>query len=415
MTNEEIRKLLGGYATNTLTDAERKVLFEAALDNQELFNAMQEEQALKDLLSDPVSREQVRQALVTPAPAKQAGAWWSQWWAWGSAASAVVAAILIVTVIRWNPGKPQQQEVAATTVMKPADQPPASLTKAAPPASKPELEPARARTFRKSPPPVAPRQRKDEVALAKPTPPPPPSPTQDRESTSAQPAASAGVPGSQNAGHSQNSQIPQNASTQNSVSVQAPARQEVQVSSTAQQVQVSQAANGFRDASGRGASTYQLGPGLAGALTGPLRFSMMKRDPNGAFVAIPPTNPDLKKGDVVQLRVVPVLSGYVSLSQLDQSGTWKRVFPSSGPGIPVVANNPYNLPAAPIEVTDKDERFRVTLSLATTEMKLSTSETVSVEAEKEMKSKKRARVAPLEKRAPEPSPLFVDITIGPKN
>ena len=51
MTNEEIQKLLGGYATNTLTEAERKVLFEAALDNQELFNAMQQEEALKDLLS----------------------------------------------------------------------------------------------------------------------------------------------------------------------------------------------------------------------------------------------------------------------------------------------------------------------------------------------------------------------------
>src|SRR5229473_746988 len=113
MTNEEIRKLLGGYATNTLTDAERKVLFEAALDNQELFNAMQEEQALKDLLSDPISREQVRQALATPAPAKQAVDWWSHWWLWGSAASAVVAAILIVVVIRWNPGQPHRQEAAS--------------------------------------------------------------------------------------------------------------------------------------------------------------------------------------------------------------------------------------------------------------------------------------------------------------
>src|SRR5260370_29531230 len=123
MTNEEIRKLLGGYATNTLTDAERKVLFEAALDNQELFNAMQEEQALKDLLSDPISREQVRQALATPAPAKQAADWWSPWWLWGSAASAVVAAILIVTVIRWNPRQPHRQEAASVPAIKPAGQP----------------------------------------------------------------------------------------------------------------------------------------------------------------------------------------------------------------------------------------------------------------------------------------------------
>src|SRR6266850_6793257 len=123
MTNEEIRKLLGGYATNTLTEAERKVLFEAALDDQDLFNAMQAEEALKDLLSDPISREQVRQALATPAVAKPAGAWWSQWWAWGSAVSAAVAAILIVAVIRWNPSQSRPQEVASVTAAKPVDKP----------------------------------------------------------------------------------------------------------------------------------------------------------------------------------------------------------------------------------------------------------------------------------------------------
>src|SRR5258708_1429861 len=206
MTNEEIRKLLGGYATNTLTDAERKVLFEAALDNQELFNAMQEEQALKDLLSDPVSREQVRQALATPAPARRAAAWWSQWWAWGSAASAVVASILIVTVIRWNPVQPHRQEVAATPVMKPGEQPPVSLTKEATPASKPE--PARPKTLRKSPPPVTPSQRKDEVAVAMQPPPPPPAPAQERESAPAQSVPTAGSPWSQKAAPSPNSPRP---------------------------------------------------------------------------------------------------------------------------------------------------------------------------------------------------------------
>jgi hypothetical protein len=406
MTNEEIRKLLGGYATNTLTDAERKLLFEAALDNQELFNAMQEEQALKDLLSDPVSREQVRQALTTPASAKRA-AWWSQWWAWGSAASAVVAAMLIVTIIKWNPGQPQRQYVAATPVMKPAEQPPALLTKAAPPASKPE--PARAKTVRPSRPAEARNQRKDELAVA--MAPPPPVPAQDRESRPTQPAASSGGPGSQNAGHSQNSQAPQNTSTQNSIPNQTATRQEVQVSPTAQEVQVSPAVSGFRDAGQRGTAMAQLTTGLGGRFgTGPLRFSLMKRDPNGNYLPIAPTNPDLKKGDAVQLRIVPVLPGYVSLSQLDQSGTWKRVFPLSGPGIPVVANAEYNLPAEPIEVGDKDEKFRVTLSLATTETKAD-----EATLEKSVTSMKRAKIAAPPKRTPEPSPLFVDVTIGPKN
>jgi len=161
-------------------------------------------------------------------------------------------------------------------------------------------------------------------------------------------------------------------------------------------------------------ATTQFVSGAGGLVTGPLRFSLLRRDPNGGYAPVP-TNPDLKKGDAVQLRVVPALSGYVALSQLDQSGTWRRVFPSSGPGIPVVANSAYNLPAAPIEVTGKDEKFRVTLSLATPETKAATAETVIVEVEKDAKSKKSANVAPPPKRAPEPSPLFVDITIGPKN
>jgi hypothetical protein len=138
----------------------------------------------------------------------------------------------------------------------------------------------------------------------------------------------------------------------------------------------------------------------------------MKRDSNGGYVPVP-TTPDLKKGDAVQLRIVPALSGYVSLSQLDQSGTWKRVFPSSGPGVPVVANSAYTLPASPIEVTGKDEKFRVTLSLATPEDKPAAADSVMVE--KDMKSMKRAKAASIAGRVQEPSPLFVDITIGPKN
>jgi hypothetical protein len=405
MTNEEIRKLLGGYATNTLTDAERKILFEAALDNQELFNAMQEEQALKDLLSDPVSREQVRQALATPVPTKKAVAWWSQWWAWGSAASAVVAAILIVTVVRWNPVQPQRQEVAATPTMKPTEQQPASLTKGPPPASKPER--AHAKTVRPSRPADSRNRAKDELAIAMAPPAPPTAPAQERESTPPRSAAPAEALRSQEPGHSQNGQVAQNSSAnaQNTISNQSAARQE--------QAQVSPAVSGFRDAGQRGPAIGQFAYGLAGRMApGPLRFSLMKRDLNGDFVSVPETNPNLKKGDAVQLRVVPVLPGYVSLSQLDKTGTWRRVFPSSGPGIPVVANSAYSVPAVPIEVTDQDEKFRVTLSLAIPETKAD----VSTEAtrEKTATSAKKARLAAAPKQAAEPSPLFVDITIGPK-
>ena len=136
MTNEQARKLLGGYATNSLTEAERKALFEAALDDQELFDALQQEQALKELLAKPISRNQIQQALAGARAARPARAvWWSRWWAWGGAAGAVAAAVLVAAVIRSN--QPRGYEVARVT-------PPPQLlqqdSKSAIPASEPKLQ-----------------------------------------------------------------------------------------------------------------------------------------------------------------------------------------------------------------------------------------------------------------------------------
>ena len=63
MRREDIRKLLGGYATGTLTAEERQALFEAALDDQELFDALAKEQPLRELLEDPAARARLLAAL----------------------------------------------------------------------------------------------------------------------------------------------------------------------------------------------------------------------------------------------------------------------------------------------------------------------------------------------------------------
>ena len=47
MKREHVRKLLGGYATGTLTPDEQQALFEAALNDQELFDALAGEEALR--------------------------------------------------------------------------------------------------------------------------------------------------------------------------------------------------------------------------------------------------------------------------------------------------------------------------------------------------------------------------------
>ncbi|MEX5215109.1 MAG: hypothetical protein NW703_13195 [Nitrospiraceae bacterium] len=53
MAESDLGKLLGGFATDTLTAEERQALFTAALRDQQLFNALADEQALKELLADP--------------------------------------------------------------------------------------------------------------------------------------------------------------------------------------------------------------------------------------------------------------------------------------------------------------------------------------------------------------------------
>ena len=63
MPEHELEKLLGGFAADTLTPEERDALFSAALQDQRLFNALADEQALKELLTDPTVRRRLLQVL----------------------------------------------------------------------------------------------------------------------------------------------------------------------------------------------------------------------------------------------------------------------------------------------------------------------------------------------------------------
>jgi Domain of unknown function (DUF4384) len=108
MTQDEIRKLLGGYATDALTADERRMLFEAALEDQELFSALENEDALKELLEDPVTRAQVHTALQARRPR-----FWSRRWMYGVAIPAVLAVIVIAVMNRANAPRPISQSPAA--------------------------------------------------------------------------------------------------------------------------------------------------------------------------------------------------------------------------------------------------------------------------------------------------------------
>ena len=146
MNPEDVRKLIGGYATGSLSEAERKALFDAALADQELFDELAGEQVLKEILEEPGARQRLLSALGAEAKSVQAP-WWSKPWPWMGGAVTVAVAIIIVVALRTPVPQPQPQEIAqvpkaAETVAAPAPPPPPpaapkALRKIAPPAPVP--------------------------------------------------------------------------------------------------------------------------------------------------------------------------------------------------------------------------------------------------------------------------------------
>jgi hypothetical protein len=93
MKREDAEKLLGGYATGNLSPDEQRALFEAALEDQELFESVADEAALKELLDDPGTRRLLLEAL--PARRKS---FIRRWPVWSWAAAGAVAASVVVGI-----------------------------------------------------------------------------------------------------------------------------------------------------------------------------------------------------------------------------------------------------------------------------------------------------------------------------
>jgi hypothetical protein len=88
VTREEARRLLSGYATGSLTELEQQLLFDAALEDQELFDELAAEQTVKELVELPGARRRLLEAL---GPEKKAVVWWP--WAVGAAAAMLGVAV----------------------------------------------------------------------------------------------------------------------------------------------------------------------------------------------------------------------------------------------------------------------------------------------------------------------------------
>ena len=142
MTREEARKLLSGYATGSLTELEQQLLFDAALEDQELFDELAGEHAVKELVELPGAKRRLLEAL---GPEERSVVWWP--WAAGLAAvligalvwvnrpvAAPVEIALVEPPITIAPGVP-----APTPASAPA--PEAEVREAAPAAEAKTVEP----------------------------------------------------------------------------------------------------------------------------------------------------------------------------------------------------------------------------------------------------------------------------------
>ncbi len=106
MSEHDLEKLLGGFAADTLTPEEKQQLYSAALRDQELFNSLADEQALKELLADPVVRRRLLQSVQATGSTTDGGP--ASWLdsirrpaglAWAGGLAAAVFAVVLGTNI----------------------------------------------------------------------------------------------------------------------------------------------------------------------------------------------------------------------------------------------------------------------------------------------------------------------------
>ena len=136
MSEHDLEKLLGGFAADTLTPEEKQALYTAALQDQQLFNALTDEQALKELLVDPVVRRRLLQALKQSSTSDAGGSLsWLDWFrrpaglAFAGGLAAAALAVVLGIRIYQDSLRQAAQSVAiedAKSASPPVPMPPAS-------------------------------------------------------------------------------------------------------------------------------------------------------------------------------------------------------------------------------------------------------------------------------------------------
>jgi len=349
MNRDTIQKLLGGYATGTLTPEERQALFAAALDDQELFDALAREQSLRDLLRDPAAKAQVLIALDT-APDR----WYkTRWWLPAAAAVAMAGiALLAVVVGRRQAHAPAPVIVAEMkrTEVKPAapvPAPPLLDSRGSVSLAKPRLKPAGIRdgivggvpsVEVPSPPPASlpvevraeqpalAAARKDEAAQSQAPPAPPPAPLVQNQQQPAmfRAAVSSDANGLDTRSGPLSARLlfyanPAGVSAGSVGRLEIAAEQDSKKKAAPAQMR---AASGMVAARSVAPPAAHLG----------VRCSILRKRPNGEF-AEAALETVLDGGEVVTLKLVPNDYGYLFIWEIGTNGAWRQV--ANGPAEPL--------------------------------------------------------------------------------
>jgi hypothetical protein len=140
MKRDDIEKLLGAYATGTLSAEERAALYEAALADQTLYDALMREEPLRELFEDPSARARLLAVLSAPAPGATARlrAWWRRPAPWALAGTLAVAGLVAFFVVTPRPPATAplaqiEKSVAPVAALAPAPAASDELRTSAPP------------------------------------------------------------------------------------------------------------------------------------------------------------------------------------------------------------------------------------------------------------------------------------------
>jgi len=108
-------RLLGGYVFGTLTDAERRELHAAALEDQGVFNALAEQAPLREALADRKVRVELLDLLAQPNAGNRVRAFFGRPARWIDLAAAAALLIALLLVGRSFVPRPLGEDRAASS------------------------------------------------------------------------------------------------------------------------------------------------------------------------------------------------------------------------------------------------------------------------------------------------------------